>query len=340
MNILDYLFYFKILILIIKDYDYRRYHLVKYKTLIKEFDELVKNNKLELNDKKKWKQTFLQIGATPKEYYLFDLKNKNKNEIDSYVTLFRQYYKVVCFLNKNSDITVLNDKARFNYHFSKFLGRDWLDISKKDISKNEIDNFLKEHDEVVLKPIKDSCGGKGIEFIKTKNIDIEKYLNGNYICESVIKQNGVLHEINPNCVNTVRIVTIKKGDKIDVCLAVLRTSNGLARVDNHSFGGMVIDIDYKTGKLNGYGYDQYGNRFYNHPTTNKSFDGIKINNWNNAIKTVVKAHKTIDVNYVGWDVVINADSIFLIEANHDSDLQGFQKPDCEGYWTIIKKYLK
>lgn len=344
MNIIDYFTYLKILFYALFDYDYKRYHLSKYKSFCYEFNKLVEDNKLKRTMKRKWKKTFFKIGANPEEFYLFKLYEKNNEQINSYVTLFRQYYKIVCNLNRHSNVEVLNNKAKFNTFFNKLIGRRWISINNNQEGIKEFRNFIKSEKQIVLKPIKDSCGGSGIKFIDTDNVDdsiISQIDNDTYICESIIKQDGILNKINPSSVNTVRIISIRNNNEIDLCLSVLRMSNGSSRLDNIHSGGIFVDVNINTGTLVKNGYDRYGNTYNEHPVSKIKFDGLKINNWDNAIKTVKEAHSMIkDINYIGWDVVINKNEVFLIEGNHDSDIQGFQHPENYGFWKIFEKYTK
>ncbi|WP_168356576.1 hypothetical protein [Petralouisia muris] len=54
---------------------------------------------------------------------------------------------------------ILNEKQEFNRLFEKELGREWLDADRAD--EGEIENFLKKHQIVMIKP---KFGRGGEEF--------------------------------------------------------------------------------------------------------------------------------------------------------------------------------
>ena len=78
---------------------------------------------------------------------------------------------------------------------------------------------------------------------------------GRYILQNVVEQHELVNRINPSCINTIRIITIRgKSGAINVFAASMRI--GVSKdsfVDNRAAGGMAVGIT-EEGKLKKYGF--------------------------------------------------------------------------------------
>lgn len=132
-------------------------------------------------------------------------------------------------------------------------------LSKENLEKlilNE-NNIGKDY---VIKYSVDTCGGKNVEKIKimldgvlykNKYISykdlLEKYKE-NFLIQKVVKQSEFFNKINPNSLNTIRVMTYRDGEEFYLLSTTLRVGVGNGIVDNFSSGGFAIGINKNTGE--------------------------------------------------------------------------------------------
>lgn len=258
----------------------------------------------------------IRYGAGYNDYLHFGYYDLKAKERKTYIS--RSYNnKLVAELNNKSKIHILDNKNEFNELYSKYLKREWLYLNN---NETEFSKWLKNKNQVIVKPINDS-GGHGIELINVKDYKTSKSLY-NYLVkkklllvEELIKQHNDLAKIYSKSVNTIRLITIHKGNKVEFLTAFLRVGNG-GFVDNTCSGGFVIPIDLKTGKTThpGIGFDD--KPYTKHPLTNKDFIGIQIPMWKECLAMVKEACSVVpEVQYTGWDVAVTNDGPCLVEGN-------------------------
>ena len=214
---------------------------------------------------------------------------------------------------------VLEDKGLFLKRYHDFVSRDWLDT--RECSKQDFIEFAGKHDTFFVKPINLS-GGNGISKVTTSRIDPDKYYdlltkdNGQYIIEEAIKQHPVMNRLNPNSVNTLRMVTLLKDGQPKYLYTILRAGQGNAVVDNAGSGGVYTFVD-KDGVCRFPLYDEKkGLTMDKHPTTQMEIVGFKIPMFQEAVDYVMKAALVEPrLGYIGWDVAITEDGPTLVEGN-------------------------
>lgn len=250
------------------------------------------------------------------DYELFEMYNLNKEQRKTILTrgINNSYIKK---FNDPSYRYILQRKDETNKLFQEFLNRDWLDFNN--CTKKEFDSFVSKHNEIMVKPINGTCG-KGIEKIKVKDFskkELYDYLKEKkeIILEEVIKQHPDMNKLYPGSINTCRIVSILKDNKVNIVVAYLRVGNG-AYVDNFNSGGMVVPINVETGRIEYPALDKNHNLYEKHPQTGTSFIGFKIPMWEEAMELVKKAGPKIpQVRFAGWDVCISEKGPILVETN-------------------------
>lgn len=142
---------------------------------------------------------------------------------------------------------------------------------------------------------------------------------GRYILQNVVEQHELVNKINPSCINTIRIITIRgKSGAINVFAASMRI--GVSKdsfVDNRAAGGMAVGIT-EEGKLKKYGFQhvEFGGKSEKHPVTGTVFEGYQLPYWNEVVDLVTKAHGCFrGIQSIGWDVAITPIGPILIEGN-------------------------
>lgn len=325
-------------------------------TRIKKMDKKKMFNKISEIHKKSGKSKILlffdivycglRFGAGYMDYDLYEMYNLTNKQRNTYLTRGRNNAINKKYNDKNF-IDELELKDRFNTNFNEYLKRDWIKVDNTD--KENVMNFLNKHNEFLAKPIDGSCGKK-IEKIKVSEYEsldvLYEYLqNKNFILEEILVQNEELAKIYPYSINTLRIVTILKNNKVNVITTMLRIGNNMKFVDNFNSGGMVAPVDEKTGIITEPAIDKTKQLYEVHPITGTPIKGFQIPFWKETIDMVKEAAKIIpEVKYVGWDVGFTPNGPVFVEANdfpgHDLYQLPEHTPNKIGIWSKYKEFLK
>ncbi len=199
--------------------------------------------------------------------------------------------------------------------------------------------FLDKYGRAFMKPLGGACG-RGI-FLLTREAylaegkDIEKYRG--FIAEEVLQQHEILSRLNPNSVNTIRVLTYRG----EILSAVLKLGTGTAIVDNQHAKGINGNIDLESGITNSVFYDIDYHPFYRHPDTGAILLGIQIPYWQELKDTVsAAARELMEIPYLGWDVAIVPKGIAIIETNEEPGHDLSQGAAKIGLYGIIKQIRK
>lgn len=155
--------------------------------------------------------------------------------------------------------------------------------------------------------------------------DIVKRMSiGSYIVQKRFIQHELMSKIYPKSVNTIRMVTVKGDDgKPHVFAAVLRIGAMGKEVDNYSQGGVIVEIDLKTGRLHKYGFRKqaYGGMGEMHPDTHFCYEGVQIPYFEEAKRCAVYFHSMLfDLHSIGWDIAISESGPVFIEGNDNWEM--------------------
>ena len=158
-------------------------------------------------------------------------------------------------------------------------------------TQEEFKKFLENQDVVFAKtPIGE--GGHGVKKIIVKNYKVENLYrelkeNGQFLVEEAIIQSKELNEINPNVVNSFRVITlVDKDGKIHLLNNSLRINQ-----DETAIIGCTNDLYCSfdiNGKINSNVIDDYGNIYETHPLTNKKFKDVCIKDVKKAFQRLLK----------------------------------------------------
>lgn len=292
-----------------------------------------------------WFFAYVIHGASISDYFafsFFDLRHSGRRK---YIT-YRRHLKIQDKCNAKDKIEICRNKILFNEYYSKYLGREWLNVGKS--SFEEFESFFKKHSVVFLKTV-DGFRGNGVRRLNSLDVDCLSLYNEllndhdiSYILEEEIHQIKILNDFHPWSINTIRIVTLydKKNDIVNVMNARIRLGNNMNSVDNLHFGGIGANIDIVTGIINSVGRDSKNNTYIYHPITFKQIVGFKVPFWKECIDFVCGAARLLPtVRYIGWDIVIQDNGNFLlIEANDNAD-HDFQQFFCGGLWYKYKSLM-
>ena len=273
--------------------------------------------------------------------YGFDIKNfRNKRDYLSY-RRFRierniEDYPKNIYENK---LFVLRNKIAFSIFFGTFLGdnkvvetlglldRDGMVYDFKTKEKTTKDIFFERHaSNLFVKKINGECGEDCYLLQHNKNnISLLSELTGSqFIIQPLVEQHQDISNINPSCVNTIRIITIvgKKDHTPNIFAKYMRVGCNSIN-DNRATGGVGVAIN-DDGILGKYGVGHHKVETI-HPVTNHVYEGTSIPFWNEVKNLVIKAHSyLLDIPTIGWDVAITKTGPILIEGNDNWEISGAQ----------------
>ena len=156
------------------------------------------------------------------------------------------------------------------------------------------------------------------DILVSANYIREKFRDMNIFFEKQVIQPKYVSELNPDTVNTIRVVASRDNlNKISIFSTTLRVGRKGSFVDNAARGGLIVPINVKDGSMGENGLRMYDTNVYQfHPDTNICFAGRRINEWESVIALVNKTLNVLPVFHsLGFDIAISEDGPIIIEIN-------------------------
>ncbi len=240
------------------------------------------------------------------------------------------------------DMAVMDDKHLFNTVFRDYIRRDWIYIP--DSTPEQIGAFLDRNSAFLAKPAR-STQGYGICKYITAELDrtafLEQYRDKPFLLETFIRQHPALEALNPSTVNTARIQTIRKGDRVQVVGGCVRVGGSGATVDNFHQGGVAYPLDMDSGIVTAPGRRLTGEIFLRHPSSGVLMPGFQMPFWDQAVQMVQQAAVTPPhIGYVGWDVAFTQDGPELIEGNINYPDPIVFQLDGQGKYRMVRDFVE
>lgn len=149
---------------------------------------------------------------------------------------------------------------------------------------------------------------------------LRQRLRGRYLFQERLVQHPRMAELHAASINTLRLVTCRCHDRVDLISANIRMGTNGKVVDNWSSGGIVIAVDQASGILAPEGFFKpgYGGRVRRHPTSGVIFEGFEVPQYRACVELVKAIHSHFyGIHSIGWDVVITPSGPVVIEGNDD-----------------------
>ena len=264
--------------------------------------------KLNINLNTNWHYTFStfngqkELGYIP-EYLFFAFIEPTLND--------QKLYKA--YTDKNA-LHFYVDKKHLPKTYFHIVNGDYFDENFEMASIEKVVTTLKNLNKtVVLKPAIDTGGGKnvlikGSQEISTILQNNPKYNSNSYIIQERIKQHPILDQFHPASVNTIRIMTGRVEDKIEVLSSFFRIGNNNNTIDNSLAGGVVCGIS-KEGKLRKSGTNMKLITYEQHPDTGIPFSNVEIPGIHEAwVFCKITHKKMLHFTFISWDIAINENS--------------------------------
>lgn len=289
--------------------------------------------------------------AFPDTYFRFGMFVKGYDDIKQMRSFLPQdaYYKISADRDSRYHL-LIDDKIIFHdimsyygipvpYRYFTFRNNEFR-CGSKILSDEQVDVIIGDiDDERVF--VKRFTGGaasgvsvftkhnnhKG-EYVDSEGVKVSasmirnKYHNQDFFFEKQLVQDSVLAKLNPDTVNTCRVMTYK--NKVISCN--IRVGRKGSYVDNAAKGGIVLSLDMKSGRIREYGLREYDlTRYYEHPDTKIKFKDYEVPMWPAVKELVERTSRMLPYyNSVGFDVATTVDGPVIIEINSGTGVYASQ----------------
>lgn len=159
--------------------------------------------------------------------------------------------------------------------------------------------------------------------------DFLKMLGSNkYLIQERIVQHPEMNALNPSCINTIRILTMRTGNTVHLFEDYLRIGINNSYVDNGMSGNIMIGIG-EAGKLMNEawstGKDDPIHTLKKHPQTGVRFEDFTIPFYQESVVMAKSLHQLYQQFFmIGWDICITPEGPLVIEGNNITNLFPFQ----------------
>lgn len=186
--------------------------------------------------------------------------------------------------------------------------------------------------DAIIKPTLEGTWGKGVELIKTSDGIVttmgcsvkelfERY-NRSFIIQERLKQHPDMDRLNPTSLNTIRVMSYRKGQEIIILYAVVRIGRKDKVIDNETAGGIKADIDLQTGRIKGCAIGSPTEQLMPYTDIGTPVDNYQIPSFHEVLRQVKEQHYRLPYfNLVGWDMCVDQNGMpALIEWNRAAEL--------------------
>ncbi|MBR5094953.1 MAG: hypothetical protein IK095_07650 [Oscillospiraceae bacterium] len=202
-----------------------------------------------------------------------------------------------------------------------------LDASFRPLSTEEAAAVCEKAGEFIIKPSVETKGGKGIEFFDFSSgqdggrslTEILQSRGEDCVVQKVLRQHHKMAELNPDSINTVRVMTLLWKGQSRVLGALVRIGTKGCRVDNpHTSNGFSCVLDAE-GKMVDKAYDRDWHPYTELPN-GITVKGFEVPYYDRIVETVLKLHYRMPhFRIIGWDMTVSEEGEpIMIEANLSS----------------------
>lgn len=263
----------------------------------------------------------------------------------------------------NSEIIYRLNKYQFRHAYvdKGFYDTLFPDINRpKTIIKNVNGYYYDDHnslteaeaieicsnlDEAIIKPTLEGTWGQGVKLIKTENgmipklncsvQDLFKKYKRSFIIQERFEQHADIARLNPTSLNTLRVMSYRRGNEVVVLYAVIRIGRKDQVIDNETAGGIKADIDLTTGKIKGVAFGNPKEPLMPQTDVGTVLDGYQMPSFPEVVQFVKEMHLRLPYfNLIGWDISVDKNGKpALIEWNRAAELSQVAHGPAFGEYT-------
>ena len=272
-------------------------------------------------------------GKKPEDYikpYQFKRIEKKLNTPEYYPVLEDKYFFHQLMVGQGfripKNLFLIENSSIFNMDTMAYIHED-------EFLRKDLDGFCK---------VIDGFGGKMIYRVKVSDKKLK--LNDNemsvpdflyflgkrkFLVQERIVQHQDMDALNPSCINTLRMLTVRTGQTYSLYQVYSRIGINNNYVDNSLSGNIMIGVNRDTGKLMEYAclLESAGanNRLDRHPQTNVVFKDFSIPFYQESVEMVKSLHVLFQQFFmIGWDIGITPEGPIVLEGNNIAELYSFQ----------------
>lgn len=234
----------------------------------------------------------------------------------------------VPFSDKNlNDIMLPNMNQPHTYLKNR---NGYFYVENKAVSLDDAVSKCGNIGDVIIKPTL-SSHGRGVKKLHVENgivddkgtklKDLLSDYGKNYLIQDLVKQHPAMNALNPDSINTMRIVTYRKGMEVFVLYSAIRIGRKGQAIDNESAGGISTKIN-SDGTLCKFAYGAPGQDKIEVTDSGVVLEGYQVPSFEKALEMVKEQHLNLPFqDMVGWDICIDADGIpVMLEWNTTPEL--------------------
>lgn len=257
--------------------------------------------------------------------------NANNHFDHRYIPIDILFTEIIPFFNDKHFVDAYSDKNRYEDLFPdilhpktilKKINGDYY-LNNIIISEEEAIKTIPKMGTLIIKPTINTSQGNGVYILECNKLSssqqvlsIFNKVGNNFIIQEKITSHISTNNLNPSSLNTLRVITYRKGSEVFILSITLKIGKKGSLVDNGHHGGYFCGVTMD-GKLKKYLYTL--NPFSRNEYTENGVKifGIQLPNFETVCQTIKKcALKLPYARYVGWDIAINQEGIpVLIEIN-------------------------
>jgi len=186
--------------------------------------------------------------------------------------------------------------------------------------------------EAIIKPTLGGTWGNGVKLIRSSdgiiidtNSSIKELFSSykqSFIIQERLEQHPDIARLNPTSLNTIRVLSYRRGDEIVILYAIIRIGRKGQVVDNETAGGIKADVDLSTGRIKGCAIGSPKEALMPLTDVGTPTDGYQIPCFDKVLEVVKEMHYRLPYfDLVGWDMSVDKyGKPTLIEWNRAAEL--------------------
>lgn len=218
----------------------------------------------------------------------------------------------VPFSDKNLNDIVLPTMKQPHTYLKNRNG--YFYVENKAVSLDDAVSKCGDVGDVIIKPTL-SSHGSGVKKLHIQNGIVDdngtnlkdllvKY-GKDFLIQDLVRQHQAMSALNPDSINTIRIVTYRKGMEVIVLYAAIRIGRKGQAIDNESAGGISTKINLD-GTLCKWAYGAPGQDKIELTDSGIKLEGYQVPSFEKAIDMVKEQHLNLPFqDLVGWDICID-----------------------------------
>ena len=253
-----------------------------------------------------WGWGRFELGFVPEDIYFPYLEKSGDYDFLTKAYVDKNNYDRI-FGKRSIPETIVHNE---NGHYS--------DEDHEDLTfEQAVRRISEEQGEIVIKPSLASGGGRRLfvgkvmgKYLETKQgrVKIASFLKdfeADFIVQRFIDQHPMMAAFHPRSVNTIRVMTARTNNGIEILSQVFRIGVGTNRNDNMSTGGIGIGID-SNGYLRNLSIDGGFKRLRSHPDSRIKYKGYATPHHEQVLDLVSKLHRKLKYfRFASWDMAID-----------------------------------